>query len=104
MNNVFSDIPKSIPDEIFEDILSTGNIRIERIVSDGHSSPDVGWYDQSEHEWVLVLKGQGVIEFEAGRICTLSEGDFINIEAGTKHKVLSTSPDEVTIWLAIFYS
>ncbi|MGR5470481.1 cupin domain-containing protein, partial [Vibrio astriarenae] len=47
--------------------------------------------------------GEGVIEFENGQVHTLSEGDFINIKAGIKHKVLSTSPDEVTVWLAVFY-
>ncbi|WP_343290868.1 cupin domain-containing protein [Vibrio harveyi] len=104
MSSIFSDIPNSISEEIFEDIVSTENIRIERILSHGHSSPDVGWHDQSENEWVIVLKGQGVIEFESGEICALSEGDYLNIKAGVKHKVLSTAADEVTVWLAIFYS
>ncbi|MGR5528070.1 cupin domain-containing protein [Vibrio alfacsensis] len=103
MTNIYSDIPNHIPDEILEDIISTNHIRIERILSHGHRSPEVGWYDQAEHEWVIVLKGEGVIEFENGQVHTLSEGDFINIKAGIKHKVLSTSPDEVTVWLAVFY-
>ena len=90
--------------EVFEEILSTRNIRIERILSYGHSSPDVGWYDQAENEWVMVLKGQGVLEFEDGRVVSLSAGDYINIAAGVRHRVLSTLPDEVTVWLAVFYS
>ncbi len=104
MPNLFSDIPDNIPEEIFEDILSTENIRIERILSHGQSSPKEGWYDQAENEWVIVLKGQGVLEFENGEIVTLSEGNFRNIKAGEKHRVVSTSPEEVTVWLAIFYS
>ncbi|WP_117234832.1 cupin domain-containing protein [Vibrio maerlii] len=103
MSNLFSNIPEQIPNEVFEDIISTDVIRIERILSKGHCSPDVGWYDQEENEWVLVLKGEGVLEFEFGELVTLSEGDFINIEAGTKHKVKSTHPDRVTVWLAVFY-
>lgn len=103
MTNIYSDIPNHIPNEIFEDLISTNHIRIERILSYGHHSPDVGWYDQAENEWVIVLKGEGVIEFENGQVHTLAEGDFINIKAGEKHKVLSTSPDEVTVWLAVFY-
>jgi cupin 2 domain-containing protein len=59
MANIFSDVPANLPDEVFEEILSTRNIRIERILSYGHRSPDVGWYDQVENEWVMVLKGQG---------------------------------------------
>ncbi len=102
MPNIFSDIPSTLPEEVFEDILATEKLRVERILSYGHSSPAAGWYDQAENEWVMVLKGQGVIEFECGKIVTLSEGDFIHIAAGEKHKVLRTSPDEVTVWLAIF--
>lgn len=103
MTNIYSDIPDNLPSEVFEDLLTTKSLRIERILSHGHSSPEEGWYDQAENEWVIVLKGQGVIEFEDGVIETLSEGDFINIEAGVKHKVVSTHPGEVTVWLAIFY-
>ncbi len=103
MHNIYSDIPGTLPEEVFEDILKTKHLRVERILSYGHSSPAQGWYDQTEHEWVMVLKGQGVIEFEDGNIVTLSAGDFINIAAGVKHKVLQTSPNEVTVWLAIFY-
>lgn len=103
MPNIFANIPNDIPEELFEEILSAGNIRIERILSHGHGSPEVGWYDQSENEWVIVLKGQGVLEFEDGRVVTLSAGDYINIDAGVRHKVVSTVPDDVTVWLAVFY-
>ena len=103
MSNIYADIPSSIPNEIFNDLIVNDNIRIERILSHGHSSPEEGWYDQEEHEWVLVLEGQGVIEFSDGRIVTLSKGDYLNIPAGEKHKVLGTDKDSVTIWLAVFY-
>ncbi|MEZ8697176.1 cupin domain-containing protein [Vibrio lentus] len=103
MSNIYSDVPSSIPDEIFNDIIATENVRIERILSHGHSSPEQGWYDQDENEWVMVLEGQGVIEFEDGRLVTLSKGDYINIAAREKHKVLGTDKDAVTIWLAVFY-
>ena len=103
MPNLFSEIPKDIPEEIFEDIVSTSNVRIERIVSKGQSSPETGWYDQDEHEWVLVLSGQGVIGFEDGSEVTLSSGDYLNIKAHQKHKVVRTAVDEATVWLAVFY-
>lgn len=38
--------------------------RIERIVSHGHASPPGFWYDQEEAEWVAVLSGEAVLEFE----------------------------------------
>ncbi len=73
-NIILSDVPSSIPDEIFNDIIATENVRIERILSHGHSSPEQGWYDQDENEWVMVLEGQGVIEFEDGRVTTNAKG------------------------------
>ncbi|MCE4934464.1 cupin domain-containing protein [Aliivibrio fischeri] len=103
MPNLFKEIPNELPSEIFEDILSTPNIRIERILSHGHSSPEQGWYDQDENEWVLVLSGFGVIEFDDGRIITLNKGDYLNIKAHEKHKVQATAPNETTVWLAVFY-
>lgn len=59
MANLFADIPAELAREVFEEIIATDTIRIERIVSHGHSSPASGWYDQQEHEWVLVLAGYG---------------------------------------------
>ncbi|MUK49946.1 cupin domain-containing protein [Aliivibrio fischeri] len=103
MPNLFTDIPNELPSEIFEDILSTPNIRIERILSHGHCSPEQGWYDQDENEWVLVLSGFGVIEFDDGRVITLNKGDYLNIKAHEKHKVQATAPNETTVWLAVFY-
>ena len=78
-------------------------MRIERIVSKGHSSPDVGWYDQDENEWVMVISGYGVIEFFDGRKVTLKQGDYITINAHEKHKVIETAPTKNTVWLAVFY-
>lgn len=103
MANLLANIPDAIPNEIFQDIVSTDTIRIERILSQGHSSPETGWYDQDENEWVLVLSGYGVIEFENGDTIKLKQGDYLNIKAHQKHKVQSTSPNETTVWLAIFY-
>ena len=103
MANIFSNIPSNLPHEIFEDILVTEKLRIERIISKGHSSPETGWYDQDENEWVIVLSGYGVIEYENGVKVTLKDGDYLNIKAHEKHRVLETSSEEATAWLAIFY-
>lgn len=103
MNNLFSSIPDAVEQEIFEDLLTHDHIRIERILSKGQSSPEKGWYDQDEHEWVVVLEGSGILCFEDGREIKLVKGDFVNIPAHQKHKVQWTDPNEVTVWLAIFY-
>jgi len=103
MANIFNDIPVNLPNEIFNDIITTDQLRIERIVSKGQTSPDTGWYNQSENEWLIVLSGYGVIEFTNGVKTTLKRGDYLNINAHKKHRVIETSSDEATVWLAIFY-
>ncbi|CAE6930719.1 hypothetical protein ACOMICROBIO_FLGHMIGD_03435 [Vibrio sp. B1FLJ16] len=101
--NLFANLPDDITEETFEDLLCHDTLRIERIVSHGQTSPAEGWYDQKEHEWVLVLKGAGELTFENGAIKHLEAGDHINIPAHTKHKVSWTDPGQATIWLAVFY-
>lgn len=102
--NLFENIPDAIPEEIFEDIVKAEGVRIERIVSKGHSSPETGWYDQEENEWVLVLQGEAVLRFEDGdETVRLSAGMHVNIPAHVKHQVEWTAPDRETIWLAVFY-
>ena len=103
MGNLFNKIPNGLSEELVEEIVLSQNVRIERILSFGHSSPETGWYDQEEDEWVTVLSGHGMIQFESGPVMTLKQGDYLTIKAREKHKVLATSPDEVTVWLAVFY-
>jgi cupin 2 domain-containing protein len=45
-----------------------------------------------------------VIEYENGEQVTLNTGDYLYLPAHLKHRVASTSEDEQTIWLAIFWS
>ena len=62
--NLFTDLPANLPDELLTTLLDANNVRIERIVSHGHVSPDGFWYDQDEHEWVIILKGAARVRFE----------------------------------------
>ncbi|RJX70951.1 cupin domain-containing protein [Vibrio sinensis] len=103
MLNLFNDLPANFNEEQFDDLLVHKNLRIERIVSHGQSSPDGFWYDQQEHEWVTVLKGFAQIEFDDGKIVDLNVGDHLNIAAHQKHRVRSTQAETETIWLAVFY-
>jgi len=103
MKNLLSQIPENLADEVLEQILGTNDLRIERIVSRGHTSPVDGWYDQDEDEWVLVLQGSGKILFEDGREIFLVAGDHLHITAHQKHRVTWTDPEAVTIWLAVFF-
>ena len=59
--DLFHAIPASLPAEISDCLLQSGSVRIERIVSKGQHSPPGFWYDQSEHEWVLLVKGEATL-------------------------------------------
>ncbi|MBE0367601.1 cupin domain-containing protein [Pseudoalteromonas sp. MMG013] len=104
MNNLLSQLPINTTKEHFEELIATKQTRIERIVSFGQTSPNSGWYNQTEHEWVMVLEGSGTIEFECGQSVTLNKGDYLNIPAHTKHKVSHTALNQATVWLAVFYA
>ena len=102
--NLFRDIPPDSGAEIFELLASNEHVRIERIISRGQKrSPAEGWYDQQQNEWVLVLKGHAKIEFEDGSVTDLIEGDYLDIKAHIKHRVLQSSTTTETLWLAIHY-
>jgi cupin 2 domain-containing protein len=102
MPKLFANIPKHLPEEITAVLQEGHGVRIERIVSQGHSSPAGFWYDQPEDEWVVVLQGAAQLEFE-DRMVEMSPGDYINIPARQKHRVAWTSPTEPTVWLAVHY-
>lgn len=102
--NIYQNLPFHLPDECVEVLQSQSTIRIERIISQGHSTPEGEWYDQIENEWVMVLQGFGVIEYETGEQVTLKVGDYLYLPAHVKHRVASTMENEQTIWLAIFWT
>lgn len=102
MSNLFAEIPRDLPAELITLLAQTAQVRIERIVSNGHASPPGFWYDQPEQEWVVVLLGAARLEF-AGRTLELVAGDHVLIPAHQRHRVARTTPDEPTIWLAVFF-
>jgi len=104
MLNLFADLPDHVPDELITPLLGCKHVRIERIVSTGHASPAGFWYDQVQHEWVMLLKGAATLRFEENdRLIEMKPGDAILIPAHQRHRVEWTTPDEPTIWLAIHY-
>lgn len=103
-NNIYSNIPDNITEEIFEELAGSKNLKIEKILSDGQSSPDGFWYDQDRNEWIIVLKGSaGLLIKGNDEPITLSPGDYINIPAHVEHRVEWTDQTQKTIWLAIHY-
>lgn len=86
--------------------LADGAARVERIVSLGQSSPGDFWYDQDEDEWVLVLTGQARLSVlnERGQPeeISLGPGQHLFLPAHRRHRIEWTTPDEPTVWLAVF--
>lgn len=102
-SNLFAELPSQLPDEFFTTLLRADDLRIERIVSYGNVSPKDFWYDQPQHEWVIVLKGVARLQFEDCMV-EMKPGDFVNIPARKKHRVEWTTPDEPTVWLGVRYN
>jgi cupin 2 domain-containing protein len=102
IKNIFDDLPQHLPKELVQTLIRAADVRIERIISLGHASPADFWYDQPQHEWVIVLRGAARLQFEDGMV-EMKPGDFINIPANKKHRVDWTTPDEPTVWLGVRY-
>ena len=104
MKNLFANIPENLKAELFETLLQTPGFRIERIVSQGHCSPDGFWYDQNEKEWVILLQGSAGLRFDdKEELVVLYPGDYLHIDRHQRHRVEWTDPEQETIWLAVHY-
>ena len=102
--DLFADIPEELKDELIGTILQTSNFRIERIVSQGHCSKEGFWYDQSENELVILLKGNATLRFEnQPQVIKMKSGDYLHIEKHVRHRVEWTDPNQETSWLAVLY-
>lgn len=104
MNNLFAHIPRDLPEELCETLARSDAVRIERIVSRGHASPEDFWYDQEQDEWVLLVQGAARLAFTDGDEVRLGSGDWLLIPAHRKHRVAWTDPEAETVWLAVHYS
>lgn len=97
VENIY-DGPKPREGEECRGLYENPAVKIERIVSRSHPSPPGFWYDQDQDEWVMVLKGRAVLEFEDEAVA-LGEGDYLTIPKHARHRVRETSDE--TIWLAV---
>jgi cupin 2 domain-containing protein len=100
--NIFDEIIVDKSEEKFFEIFKNETIKVEKIVSNGQKSPENFWYEQEKSEFILLLEGFAILEFE-NRVIELKKGDCLNIKAMEKHRVKFTSLDEPTIWFAVFY-
>jgi cupin 2 domain-containing protein len=102
IENLFAALPSGASEETITVLLSSPNVRIERIVSNGQASPPGFWYEQDAAEWVILLDGSAALMFE-GEIVPrhLAPGDYVHIPAHVRHRVEGTDAREPTVWLAV---
>lgn len=103
--HLFSDLAAAAGgEERFDELLAAPGVKVERIVSHGHRSPDGDWYDQELSEWVMVLRGEAGVEIEGEDAPRhLRPGDALLLPAHCRHRVAWTAEGEATVWLAVHY-
>jgi cupin 2 domain-containing protein len=82
--------------EAVEQVVATGGVAIEHIVSGELEKPLT--FDQDHDEWVVVLEGSADLEVH-GEVLTLRPGEWLFLPRGTPHRLLRTSRG--TRWLAV---
>ena len=98
--NIF-DLPELLLAEELTTVLAEGDCaRIERIVSTGQISD---WYDQAETEFIVLLEGSAVIEYDNGHTLKMKKGDTLLVTPHEKHRVSFTSSATPCVWLCVFY-
>lgn len=103
VSNLFK-LPHPLPnEELFEFLLQGSDVRVERIVSCGQTTPAEQWYDQEQDEWVILLQGKSslILLDTDTTIVDLVAGDYLFIPAHQKHRVEFTSHEPPCVWLAI---
>ena len=101
MANIFK-LPASLPtEELFETLLKSEKVLIERIISTGQTTPPGEWYDQDTDEWVILLQGEAELSYADGSRIKLCSGDYVFIPARFQHRVEYTSSEPPCIWLAV---
>jgi len=98
--NIFSKLPNAKKGEVFQTILRNKNISIERITSQGQSTPKGKWLSGKTDEWVILLEGKSKLMFKDKSI-TLKKGDYVFIPANTNHRVEWTDKRQKSVWLAV---
>lgn len=96
VKNVFAECQPPTVGEYSSTILRDRNVHIERIISSASFGPCA--YQQEQDEWVVLIKGQAVMDIAGERI-ELCSGDYVFLPSGLPHSVLNTS--DGAVWLAV---
>ncbi|WP_281645091.1 cupin domain-containing protein [Parendozoicomonas sp. Alg238-R29] len=100
--NLFTEAPFNPDKEFLELLVERPGLRLERIVSHGHRTPEGQWYDQPEDEWVVLLSGHATLTFDGNNEdVDMTPGTHVLVPAHTKHRVEWTEETCETVWLAL---
>lgn len=104
IKNIFPAGRVTSGEELFEAMVDTRHVRIERIISTGQATPPGQWFDQDRDEWVMVLSGGAAILFEGEQeVREMRPGDYVLIPAHARHRVAWTDAKKETVWLAVHF-
>ena len=91
-------------EEVFENLVESRGVRVERIVSAGQMTPEGQWYDQARDEFVLLVAGAARLRIDGEEENRrLAPGDWLLLPAHCRHRVTWTQSEPPTIWLAVHY-
>ena len=92
-------LPEIEEEEIVDILKENENVKIERIISRGQVSD---WMVQEKREYVLLIQGNAVIEFN-DKTVEMKSGDTIFIEKRERHRVAYTSENPCCIWFCVHF-
>ena len=92
-------LPGIEEEEIVDILKENRDVKIERIISTGQVSD---WMVQERKEYVLLLQGSAVIEFN-DKTVEMKSGDTLFIEKKERHRVAYTSENPCCIWFCVHF-
>mgnify|MGYP000866174073 FL=1 len=92
-------LPEIEEEEIVDILKENEDVKIERIISTGQDSD---WMVQERKEYVLLLQGNAVIEFN-DKTVEMKSGDTLFIEKSERHRVAYTSESPCCIWFCVHF-
>ena len=92
-------LPEIEEEEIVDILKENEDVKFERIISTGQISD---WMVQEKREYVLLLQGNAVIEFN-DKTVEMKSGDTLFIEKRERHRVAYTSENPCCIWFCVHF-
>ena len=103
-SNLLSAAIPPVGEEVEHTLHQGRDWRLVLIASNQARCPEDSWMDQSEQEWVMVLRGSARLKLaDPDRVVDLSAGDHLFLPAHCRHRVDRTDPDPGTLWVALLW-